>query len=347
MPKGIPISPINSRVTRLCEFCGEEFEVAPHSPQKFCSKSCAAKNRSKHQNKKSYVWLICQNPECRYTDNSDHAFLVPSWLESRQFCCRSCRYEDSEFLSKIRIQGRESLTKYNKSEKGRNTSSKTMSEKVIKLNQDPQFVKNRNQAAVKTINRLNQDSEFRFKVDKAAGESLKERWKDPEFASHVSKLAGERMAELNQNPEFCKKRDVASRENILKLFEEGKFNFGQAQRLLFSRLIELDPLLSDSLVIEKIIYLSEDIKLRYLGANKSHYRIDIFYEINDQAKLAVEVDGPLGHSTQEDLFRDQVRDNILLSEFNINTIRVTNSDVFTDIDQVAQMIISEIKSLGV
>lgn len=347
MPRGIPISPINFRVKRLCEFCGEEFEIAPHSPQKFCSKLCSAKNRSRYQNKKSYVWLICQNPECRYTDNLDHAFLVPSWLESRQFCCKSCRYEDSKFLSEIRIQGRESLIKYNKSEKGRNTSSKTMREKAIKLNQDPQFIKNRNKAAVETINRLNQDSEFRLKVDKAAGESLKKRWKDLEFASHVSKLAGDRLTELNQNLEFCRKRDIASRENMLTLFKEGKFNFGQAQRLLFSRLLELDPLLSDYLSIEKIIYLSEDIKLRYLGANKSHYRVDIFYEINDQVKLAVEVDGPLGHSTQEDLFRYQVRDNILLSEFNISTIRVTNSDVFTDIDQVAQMIISEIKSLEV
>lgn len=381
MPKGIPISPRGSRIKKACEFCGEDFEVLPHSPQRFCNRSCSDnyKIRSSNENKKSDVWLICQNPKCEDTNNVDHVFLVPYEKRDKRFCSRQCFYksdelsnnmkklsqnpefiavrnksvseslkklhQNPEFAAATRRRGRESMTKYNQSEKGRRTSSEMGFQKMTKLNQDPEFIEKRNKAATETINRLNQDPEFITKRNKATSDSLKKCHLDPEFLEKKSKRLSERMILSNQDPEFCRKRDEAGRKTIMRLFREGGFSFGLAQKMLFSRISELDPLLNEYLCMEKIVYLTDDIKSKYPGSNNSHYRVDIAFIVNDQIKLAIEVDGKLGHLTNEEIHRDQVRDSILMNEFGIKTIRVTNDQVFTNVNEVVELVMDEIQSI--
>jgi hypothetical protein len=236
--------------------------------------------------------------------NQDPAFIEIRNTRSRRIMQQL--HKDPVFIKKqaeaAKITGHNNIIKYNKSAQGRQTSSKTMREKAIVLNNDPAFASRRNKRASSLIIKLNAD------------------------------------------PTFRKKRDAAVRLSILRSIESG--SFGKAQKVLFNFLLTLDATLCNTLCMEKIIYLSEEIVRKYEGSNKSYYRVDIAYLVNDQVKIAIEVDGEMGHSTEEDLIRDSIRDTIMLNEFGIKTLRVANIDVFRDTAQVAAQVLDFIKTAG-
>jgi hypothetical protein len=278
--------------------------------------------------------------------NQDPEFVARRDKRSSETLLRL--WQDPEFaaraIERARIHGSENITRYNQSEQGRNTSSKTAHQTISRLNQDPDFIARRDKRASETFFRLWQDPEFREKSAKTSRDNLKRLRQDPEFIAKQSKAASDNLKRLHLDPEFRKRWYEVSRETMIRQVQNG--DFGRAQKLLFDRLPELNPLLSEYLLMEKIVYLTDDIRDRYYGSNKSHYRIDIAYVTGDQIKLAVEVDGSMGHSTDEELQRDRVRDNILLSEFGIPTIRVKNEEIFRDVDIVAKSIIDEVSLLS-
>ena len=336
-------------VKKICEVCGEEFEPYLNSTQKFCSHKCYGKSLRGPRVKKNCE--VC-GVEFEVALNSTQRFCnleCNHKSDKRRQAARNTMtrlQQDPEFAAKSRARGSEGLIKYNQSEKGRKTSSMMGREKMAKLNQDPEFIEKRNKVATERINRLNQDPDFIAKRNKATSESMLRRLEDPEYIEMNRERSRKTMTRMNQDPDFCRKRNEAGRKNILNQFKNGDFKFGLAQKILYEELLEFGLEPSKCFNLEKPILLTGEIVDKYPGSNKCLYRIDIAYITDDQIKLAIEVDGSMGHSTDEELQRDKVRDTILLNEFGIKTIRVKNDRIFKSVNTVAQTIIKEINKLS-
>lgn len=267
------------------------------------------------------VWIVCKNPNCSNTDNSDHVFFVEFSDRKRQYCSASCastikmkkNRQNPEFnakLAKITSKAaRERIT----TPKMRESSSRKMKEQW----KNPEFV-----AAIREGHRTPEHKKYlsdrfvRMQKDPeflaAIREGVKNKWKDPEYIKIRSKLA----SETHQN-------------NI----KNGRY--GWCQRLLFEK---LDKEIPHLFFLEVPIVISEDSRRKY-NCNHKWYSIDIAYKINNTILLAIEVDGKMGHSSEEEILKDNIRDKILWDEFKIATLRVTNKSIKASIDNV----IDEIK----
>jgi hypothetical protein len=194
------------------------------------------------------------------------------------------------------------------------------------------------------MTKKNNDPNFRKLVDesqktperrKQKSEQFKSQWADPKFKEFMSNMS----KNLWKDPEYRESKSNIMTNQILN----GKF--GKSQKLLFSELILKYPESKPFLVFDKCLPLEESVHEQYPFANKCFYKIDISVVINNEIKLAIEVDGKLGHSTDLDLKRDETRDKILLNEFSIPTIRVRNSQVIGNLQKTSDFLIGHIKPL--
>jgi hypothetical protein len=227
------------------------------------------------------------------------------------------------------------------SNKHRKYCSLSCSSSVImtKLNNDPDF---KNASRHRMITK-NNDPKFRKIVDesqktpkrrKQKSEQAKIQWADSKFQEFMSNMT----KTMWKDPEYRKSKSEDMTNQILN----GKF--GRAQKLLFSELISKYPEVKPFLKFDKCLNLKESIREQYPLANKWFYKVDISVVINGDIKLAIEVDGKLGHSTDLDLKRDETRDKILLNEFLIPTIRVRNSWVIGNLQKTFDFLIGHIRS---
>jgi len=189
-------------------------------------------------------------------------------------------------------------------------------------NKDPNFRK------------LADESQKTPKRRKQKSEQAKIQWTNPKFRNDTSNM----LRNFWKDPEYRKARSEDMTNQILN----GKF--GKAQKLLFSELISKYPEVKPYLKFDKCLNLKESIHEQYPLANKWFYKVDISVVINGNIKLAIEVDGKLGHSSELDLKRDETRDKILLNEFSIPTIRVRNSWVIGNLQKTSDFLIGHIKS---
>ena len=304
------------------------------------------------------AWIICQNPDCNNTDNPDHAFLVPYRKRHRIFCSVQCA----------------AIVSSNTPERKKAAGEKLRQANQVRHILYPDWVKNNKNAVSKMLIERNKTQEMRdlsgrrLSIANSNRKELYPLWyennknavskmfQDPEFLAIHKARSSELMKNFHQDPEFVVRRNKRASETITKWNQEHagetirnsilNKRFGFAQRLLFEKFPDICPELSSYFKMESRVLLTEDIVSRYPGANKCLYLIDIAFIINDQITLAVEVDGDMNHSTPEEIQRDKVRDNILLSEFGIPTIRVRNEEVFRDVDIVAKSIIDEVSLLS-
>jgi hypothetical protein len=300
--------------------------------------------------------------------NKNRKEKYPQWDKN----CRDAvkkKFEDPAHMESHKLRWQQTLKKLHQDPEFINRRNARAKNIFIKLNQDPTFIKMRDARSSNIMMQLRRDPVFIKKQADAAkisghsniikynksvqgrqtsSKTMREKAstlnKDPAFVSRRNKRASSLITKLNADPKFREKRDAAVRLSILRSIENGAF--GKAQKVLFNFLLTLDATLCNTLCMEKIIYLSKKIISKYEGANKSYYRVDIAYIVNDQVKVAIEVDGEMGHSTEEDLIRDKVRDAIMLNEFGIRTLRVANIDVFRDTAQVATRVLDFIKMVG-
>ena len=193
---------------------------------------------------------------------------------------------------------------------------------------------------------------------KSSSRRMKELWKNPEFvAAHLAgcrtpdhkKYLSDRFIRLRKYPEFL----ASIREGVKNKWKDIEFvkiraksasethqnnvkngRYGWCQRLLFEK---LDKDMPHLFFLEVPIIVSEDSRRKY-NCNHKWYSIDIAYKSNNTILLAIEVDGKLGHSSEEEIIKDNTRDNILWNEFKIVTLRVTNKSIKASINNVVDEI---------
>lgn len=308
------------------------------------------------------VWIICENPECQ-NNEPDHAFLVPYMHRDRRFCSVKCAAIVRSNTPEFKKRAGEKLAQYNKvrhilyPEWDKN-NKEVVRNLVIERNKTPEM----RALSGRRLSKANRErKELYPDWDANCKNAVSNLFKNPEFMEAHKRRSSKTMLRLNHDDaDFMRRRNErasaqiikfnrnseyaeARRQKIQKQFREGAF--GRAQRLLFSRLIELVPELESCLSLEEVISLSEDIVCRYPGSNRACYMIDIAFSIDNTVVFAVEVDGVMGHSSEEDIIKDKVRDSILLNEFNIPTFRVSNDDVFKGVDIVVFNVLTEFNNI--
>jgi methylglyoxal synthase len=157
-----------------------------------------------------------------------------------------------------------------------------------------------------------------------------------------------RTSERNRSPEIREIRsDVLksrwkddsdfqrSRSNLIK-WQHERGSFRKAQLLLFDKLADRTA----NFCSEKRVTLTDDIREKYQAKNQ-WYHLDIAYLIKGEIKLAIEIDGSWGHTNEYDHLRDQ----ILLREFFIPTLRFSNDDVFLNLDEIVEQILKYVTLL--
>ena len=304
------------------------------------------------------VWITCQNTDCINTHNPDHVFLVPYRHRDRRFCCNKCA----------------SLVRSNTPEWKETAGEKLRQANKVRHLLYPEWVKNSKNAVSKMLVIRNKTQEMRDLSGRRLAKANQDRkelypewcenqknavsnmFQDPKFLAAHKERASKIMINLHQDPKFVARRNKRASETIIKYNLEDNGNtmrnsilnrkFGFAQRLLYSKILESYPELAECFKMEHRVLLTDDIVNRYSGSNKSFYQVDISYIINDKIQLAIEVDGLMGHSTDDDIQRDKIRDNILLFEFGIGTVRVRNEEVLKDVDMVVKSIIEKVNQLN-
>ena len=346
--------PRRLRVKKICECCGREFEVIDGSAQRFCSRLCKISNQTKPRIKK--LCEVCEEE-----------FEIP--LNSTQrFCGNECKMISF-------VQG-------NKSEERRNSSRERMIQLNHNISNYPEWYENNRYATSESLSSRWKNPEFADHVIQAVknnwkdpdykrfmSDTFKKTWRDPDHAARITEAgrnnlivynrsekgretSGKIITEFNNSPEGkdhrrkhnqSLKMQEVRRRTMIDQIQSGVF--GVAQRLLYKKLRTDYPLYFWNFIMEWLILLSEDITCRYVGSNSFYYLIDIAFIVNSATVLAIEVDGTMGHSSDEDLHRDKIRDDILLIEFGIPTIRIKNDEVFRNLDVVSKCVMSTINTV--